>query len=127
MPYELPPTFTGWLLAKVDREQLLDRFPPVYNNVVADHVTFSAPKGITMPGIGSARVVGIADDGRGVQALVVEINGTTDRPDGSTYHMTWSLDSASGRTAQESNDVIREQRWTPTEPIPIALEPSVRR
>ena len=36
-------------------------------------------------------VVGVADDGAGVQALVVEIGGTTRRPDGSAYHVTWSL------------------------------------
>ena len=23
--------------------------------------------------------------------MVVELDGTTDRPDGSTYHITWSL------------------------------------
>lgn len=122
-PYELPPTFVGWLLAVPDRERLLRRFPPAYDNVVADHVTFSAPEGRTMPEVHSACVVGVADDGQGVQALVVEINGTTDRPDGSTYHLTWSLDSATNRDAHESNDVIRERGWTPTEPTAIVLIP----
>src|SRR5919107_332704 len=55
-------------------------------------------------------VVGVADDGAGVQALVVEIGGTTRRPDGSTYHVTWSL--GPGRRAVESNDVIRACGWT---------------
>jgi hypothetical protein len=55
-------------------------------------------------------VVGVADDGVGVQALVVEIGGTLRRPDGSTYHITWSL--GRGRRAVESNDVIRDCGWT---------------
>ena len=56
--------------------------------------------------------MGVADDGAGVQALVVEIGGTTRRPDGATYHIAWSL--APGREAVESNDVIRERGWTAT-------------
>ena len=47
------------------------------------------------------------------------IDGTTDRPDGSTYHITWSL--GPGRQARESNDVLRERGWEAisTHPIPV--------
>jgi hypothetical protein len=123
-PPELPPTFVGWLLPPADRSELLELFPPAYDLVVADHVTSSAPEGTAMPDIRSARIVGIADDGKGVQALVVEINGTTDRPDGSTYHLTWSLDSATGRDAHESNDVIRKHGWRPVDVLPVRLDPT---
>ena len=121
MPPEQPSTFRGWNLSPVDRLRLLARFPPAYANIVADHVTFSGPKGATMPTIRYARVIGRTDDGNGVQALVVELNGTTNRPDGSTYHMTWSL--GPGRKAQESNDVIRARGWQAVDPIPITLMP----
>lgn len=57
------------------------------------------------------------------QALVVEISGTTRRPDGSTYHITWSL--ADRREAVESNDVLR-RGWTASgQRHPIRLDPSV--
>jgi hypothetical protein len=69
-----------------------------------------------------AEVVGRTDDERGVEAMVVAIDGTTDRPDGSTYHITWSL--ADGRRARESNDVIRERGWQELDqPIPVTLQP----
>ncbi len=69
-------------------------------------------------------MVGVADDGAGVQALVVEIGGTTRRPDGSTYHITWSL--APGRAAVESNGAIRERGWTAIpERHRVRLEPKV--
>jgi hypothetical protein len=71
----------------------------------------------------SAEIVGYADDGRSLECLVVEIDGTTGRPDGSTYHITWSL--GPGRRAKESNDVLRELGWEPVDrPIPIHLEPA---
>ena len=54
---------------------------------------------------------------------MVRLNGTTDRPDGSTWHITWSL--AEGRRAQESNDVIAARGWTAFDlPMPIILAPA---
>ncbi len=58
-----------------------------------------------------ARIVGRADDGRSLECLVVEIDGSSDRPDGSTYHITWSL--GADRKARESNDVLRDKGWQP--------------
>ena len=34
-----PGTVTGWKLTEVERELLLQRFPPKYEDVLADHVT----------------------------------------------------------------------------------------
>lgn len=116
--------YVGWALHPGDREALLKAFPPAYPKVVADHVTLSLTRLLSggMPTERAGEVVGVADDGAGVQALVVCIAGTTDRPDGSTYHLTWSL--APGRRAVESNDVLREGGWKPIEqPWPIRLEP----
>ena len=115
--------YTGWALPEHDCAALLARFPPVYPKVVAEHVTHSFGVGPDhpLPQETAGRVIGIADDGRGVQALVVEIGGGTARPDGSTFHITWSL--GPGRTAKESNDVLAERGWTPVEPVAVALKP----
>jgi len=120
-----PATVTGWKLSRDDREVLLRRFPPKYDNVAADHVTLlvGATPETPLPRKPEARVVGRADDGNSLECLVAELDGTTDRPDGSTYHITWSL--GSGRKARESNDVLRDGGWDPIDaPIPIELEPA---
>ena len=120
-----PGTVTGWKLPETERELLLRRFPPKYENVVADHVTLrvGATPQTPLPRQADARIVGRADDGDGLECLVVELDGTTDRPDGSTYHITWSL--GPGREARESNDVLRDQGWNYLEaPIPVELEPA---
>ena len=120
-----PGTVTGWKLPQDDRRRLLERFPPEYENVVADHVTLrtGATSDTPLPRKPDAQVVGRADDGTSLECLVVELDGTTDRPDGSTYHITWSL--GPGRTARESNDVLRQRGWEPIEaPIAIELEPA---
>lgn len=118
-------TFTGWLLDPADRAALLARVPPRYERVVADHVTLAFnPAKPKVPRETTAEVVGAADDDEGVQALVVRIGGTTDRPDGSTYHMTWSL--GPGRDAKESNDVLQTRGWTEfDQPISIRLHPKL--
>jgi hypothetical protein len=121
-----PGTVTGWKLPEVERELLLRQFPPSYENVVADHVTLrvgATPETPLPHKPESSKIVGRADDGRSLECLVVEIDGTTDRPDGSTYHITWSL--GPGRRARESNDVLRDQGWDFLEaPIPVELEPA---
>ena len=120
-----PGTVTGWKLPEIERELLLRRFPPKYEKVVADHVTLrvGATPDTPLPNKPQAQVVGRADDGASLECLVVELDGTTDRPDGSTYHITWSLGPQ--RKAHESNEVLRDRVWTYIEaPIPVDLEPA---
>ena len=115
----------GWKLDRSCRTELLDRIPPRYEKVVADHVTLAAKvaRDAPLPAPVRARAVGHVDDGRGVQALVVEVAGSTERPDGGTYHITWSL--SPGRQARESNDVLASQAWGPLdEPLDLVLEPA---
>lgn len=115
-----PGSVTGWKLPPDEREALLARFPAKYENVVADHVTLRVGAGKDTPlprKPDAARIIGRADDGESLECLVVEMDGTTDRPDGSTYHITWSL--GPGRKARESNDVLRDQGW---EHVPAAID-----
>jgi hypothetical protein len=118
-------TVIGWKLDREQRKELLLQFPPKYSEVVADHVTLTArvARNSELPSETLGEIVGRADDGKGVEAMVVSIAGTTDRPDGSTYHITWSLEK--GRRAKESNDVIRQFGWQPIElPVPVMLQPA---
>ncbi len=120
-----PGTVTGWKLPRDERAALLERFPPRYANVVADHVTLrvGATAHTALPREVAARLVGRADDGTSLECLVVELDGTTDRPDGSTYHITWSL--GPGRGARESNDVLRDLGWQHLDAaVPLTLEPA---
>ncbi len=112
----------GWKLDRAEREQLLQRFPPAYDQTVADHVTIK-PDSPELPGEVKAAIVGRTDDERGVEAMVVTIDGTVDRPDGSTYHITWSL--GPGRKAKESNDVLKQRGWQELDhPVPVTLRPA---
>lgn len=114
--------YSGWLVDPADRADLLDRLPPRYALVVAHHVTLKLGDGAPPEAVEHCEIVGEADDGSGVQAMVVRLGGTISRPDGGTYHVTWSL--APGREARESNDVIRAYGWRPLDPpVRIRLEP----
>jgi hypothetical protein len=118
---------TGWRLVPDERAALLERFPPRWPDVIADHVTLASRRAGPRP-IPTEReglIVGRVEDGEGLEALVVEIAGTTDRPDGSTYHITWSLDRARGRRPVQSNDVLARLRWESLpEPVPVTLLPA---
>ena len=118
---------TGWKLDRAERATLLERFPPEWPDVIADHVTLDADarKDTPLPGESRAEIVGSVSDGAGLQAMVVAIDGSTDRPDGSTYHITWSLDRSRGRKPVQSNTVIAERGWNRLdEPVPIHISPA---
>lgn len=119
-----PGSVIGWKLDRGEREVLLERFPPRYAKTVADHVTLEtdAQSKPLPPGV-DARIIGRSDDGEGIEAMVVALDGSTDRPDGSTFHITWSL--GPGRRAKESNDVIRDHHWTTfDEPVAVSVSPA---
>ena len=115
--------YTGWLVDPATRPALLARFPPRFDRVVAHHVTLKfGDRAAAPPGEVSAEMVGEACDEAGVQAMVVRIDGATGRPDGGTFHITWSL--AEGREARESNAVIAARGWRPfAAPVPVRLLP----
>jgi len=119
-----PGSVIGWKLDRGERDELLKLYPPRYEEAVADHVTLRVnAEDEPLPSEVKAAIVGRTDDGKGVEAMAVTIDGTTDRPDGSTYHITWSL--SPGRRARESNDVLKERGWDEFDhPVPVTLTPA---
>lgn len=112
----------GWKLDREERARLLEQFPPRYAKAVADHIT-EKPNPPDLPHEVKAVIVGRTDDDKGVEAMVATVDGTVDRPDGSTYHITWSL--AEGRRAKESNEVLKERGWKELDhPIPVTVTPA---
>jgi len=121
-----PGTVIGWKLDRSQRGELLKQFPPRYADLDADHVTLQtdAMREALPPEV-DASIIGRADDGESLEAMVVRIDGTTDRPDGSTFHITWSLDKAKGRNARESIDLLKDRGWHRLDdPVPIRLDPA---
>jgi hypothetical protein len=116
----------GWKLDRDQRDELLKRFPPRYADVMADHVTLRTNAGQDeLPDPVDAAIIGRADDGDSLECMVATIDGTFDRPDGSTFHITWSIDRSKGREARESNDLLREGGWTRwPETVPVSVEPA---
>jgi hypothetical protein len=116
--------YTCLILNYEDRQRLMARFPPEYQHHVAHHITIAyGVDGSTMPDMWEGFIVGDAYD-KGVQALVVEINGNTVRPDGAHYHITWSLDE--GRFPDQSIALLN-RGWFPLadgERIPVSFTPA---
>lgn len=117
--------YTAWVLSETERTRLLALFPPRYPDVVAHHVTDrpGVRKDAPLPPEADLVVVGMADDGEKVQALVVEVNGSTAREAGGTYHLTWSLDREAGAKPVHSNDVLASQGYVAVSRAPFTAEP----
>ena len=119
-----PGSVIGWTLDQDERAELLKQYPPRFAKVVAHHVTLATDaEDRDLPAPVKAAIVGRTDDGHGLEAMVVTIDGDSARPDGSMFHITWSL--GEGRRARESNDVLRERGWQKLgQAIPITLTPA---
>jgi hypothetical protein len=111
--------YTAWKC--VNRTELLERFTPQFDNVVAHHVTYQFGTGCKIPDNADIKVVGTTTDNSGVQALVVSVNGRCIRSDGGIYHITLSL--SDGRKPVESNDVIAEHGWETCEAFILVTTP----
>jgi hypothetical protein len=109
-----------WNLTEPERLELLKRFPAACPEIHADHVTAGRMGQDIRLEEETGWIVGIANED-GLQALVVEIGGTVYRPDGSIYHVTWSLDRAQGRRPVDSNALLQKFAWERISP-PIAIK-----
>ena len=99
------PTYTGWLL---NHGEALGVFlleqPPVFPVIKMHHVTHEYG-GDTAPTPSQICVVGYARDDR-CECYVVEVQGTTVRPDGRTYHVT--ISHVPGARASDSNELLKK-------------------
>lgn len=97
----------GYVLDSYTRAILLKSVPPLFPDVIAHHVTVKFGKDLddTVPNCTKVRVIGVAVSDK-VQAVVVELDGISIREDGKRYHITISIDRATGAKPVDSNKVI---------------------
>lgn len=115
-------SYNGWKLSEQSRNELLARIPPIFSDVVAHHITLKRGNQFICEDA-ECIVVGYALDPNGIEALVVSVNGTTQRPDGETYHITWSLDRAAGYRPASSLSLLDKEGFMEILPFRITVEP----
>lgn len=116
--------YLGYELAEASRNALLRLFEPQYKKVICHHITYKFPAEVgddMPPAVHSAHVIGY-QDGDGIEALVVEINGNDKRPDGKLMHITLSLDPTKKKPVH-SNDLLAEKGFRRVTPVVIHLAP----
>ncbi len=124
-PKKVKKVFHIFELATDSRAKLLERFPPKFPEFIGHHITYAVKVPISdpLPEASKFRVIGYAIDEEGLECLVVEVDGTTVRPDGKTFHITWSLDRQAGFKPVDSNTVIAEKGFEKIEnPINISAK-----
>jgi len=118
--------YTAYVLDQGSRDALEKKFPPKYPKFIGHHVTVQFPvdKDAQLPPPAQLKVVGYVDSGDGLEALVVAVDGNSQRPDGKIYHITWSLDPAK-YSPSDSNAVLKAKRFTIMRSIPITTKPEL--
>lgn len=118
--------YTAYVVDQTNRDTLRKKFPPKYSKSIGNHVTIShgVPKDTQVPSPAQLKVIGYVDSEDGLEALIVSVNGSSTRPDGKTYHITWSLDPEK-YSPKDSNELIRQKRYTILRAIPIITKPEI--
>ncbi|WP_394222689.1 hypothetical protein [Alteromonas gracilis] len=108
----------------VKSEQIKRIALPVHSNHFMHHITvdFGIPNDSRLPPRpNNVQVIGVASDNK-AQALVVAVDGKTERKDGKLFHVTVS--TADNVKPFYSNRLL-ESGYTPTNPISLDVEPSI--
>ena len=105
--------YQAFEVSGASRSHLASVFPPKFSEFIGHHITyrFGVKSDEPLSQATSFRVVGYACDDTGLEALVVEVDGSTVRPDGKTFHITWSLDRGAGFKPVMSNDLISKNGY----------------
>jgi len=113
--------YSAYVLSTPSRERLLGIFPPKYSKLIAHHITvqFGNVTAESIPVKAEVNVIGYADSGDGIEALVVSVDGSSARPDGSLYHITWSLQG--DYKPVDSNYIIKKHGFLNLD-IPITID-----
>lgn len=117
-------SYNGYSIDGAVRDKLLERFPPMFDRVAMHHITYQYGVEESLPPTATvAKIIATVSNDR-AQALIVEINGTTKRPNGQTFHITVSYAASQGASAKDSNQAIAESPWEPLErPMTIPITP----
>lgn len=87
--------YTAYVLEPSQRKTLLEIFEAQFDIVKADHITvaFNVSANTPIPALESVEVTHHITDERGLECLVLRVNGEDYRDDGKRFHITWSLTS----------------------------------
>lgn len=111
-------SYSAYILDDNSRKKLVERFPPKYSKFIGHHITIQFGGKPELPPDASIKVVGYVDSGDGLEALVVSVDGSSKRADGSIYHITWSLEPDIYKPV-DSNKLLARKRYTLIKGIPV--------
>lgn len=117
--------YSGWLLKDSSVTQLKNIFDVRHPDFIGHHVTYMFGKDSTLPNEADIEVIGHCVTDK-VEAFVVTVDGSMVRPDGSIYHLTWSLDKSKGAKPVDSNKAIEQSGFKHLDvPIKIYTTPKI--
>ena len=119
--------YTAYVLTAETREALEEKYPPTYPEFIGHHITvdFGLPEDAPVPEEADNKLLGIKDSGDGIEALLVTVNGETKRPDGKSYHITWSLDREHYKPVDSNALVESYQRHIMSLPYELETTPEL--
>ena len=109
---DLKSKYLAFKLSEGSKQNLKDLYPPKFSKVYCDHITvaFNLTEELYIQltsqyAEAKLLVIGYAFNGESLECFVVSVDGSTNRPDGDTFHITHSLSAPSA--PKDSNALIK--------------------
>lgn len=115
--------YTGYELTSSSRDLLHRLYPPTNPTWLGHHITelFGVSDDEPAPDAPqSVYAVGYINVD-GIDGFVVEVDGSSKRPDGKVYHITWSINKSKGIKPMHTNNVVHKA--APIDPIQLDVVP----
>jgi len=104
--------YTGYKIRTASRKRILAALIPIFKTVDTHHITVEFGVNERLPqNANVAKIIAVAHNEK-IHTAIVEVKGSTIRPDGNIYHITISYDKDSGARPVDSNELIHdESNW----------------
>lgn len=104
--------YTAYEIPRSVFDKIVEVFPPKYPDTIGHHVTveFGVSAETPIPEDAEIKLIRhlyyVIGSSKDVECFIVSVNDSTERPDGGTYHLTWSIDRSTGANPVDSNELV---------------------
>lgn len=114
-------SYTGYEI--VNANVLKAFLPPKFDKVAVHHITYEFPSNTMPPNVNSI-VLGEYFSNEFIEAATVLVDGSSIRPDGGTFHITWSYDPNNAKPV-DSNKLIKNGTGRKLVPVKVDVIPKI--
>lgn len=119
--------YTAYVLSDESIREIKEKYNPLFPDFIGHHITCkfgNVSKNDIPDPTDNIEIIGYSSDDS-LECFVCRVDGSVRREDGNLYHLTWSLDRASGRKPVDSNELLNSLGYFKIPSIKLKTTPKL--